>query len=123
MSMEFLSVESIPMVMAQAVTLSDDLVKALTISVAGIAIVFSALLLITLFIASLPRILVLVNHVWPELDDGHSKEGHPESQMADDTDVLAAIGFVLHTEFQRQLSAESLRSSPSLSSSSSPSKK
>ncbi len=114
--MEFVSVESMPMVLAQTVAISDDLVTGLTISAAGIAIVFSALLLISIFIASLPRILVLVNHVWPETNDGHHEAGHPESQMADDTDVLAAIGFVLHTEFQRQLSAESPLSSASLSS-------
>ncbi len=103
--MELASVESMPMVLAQSAVLSDDLIRGLTISAAGITIVFSALLLITVFIASLPRILVLVSHVWPETNDGHRETGHPESQVADDTDVLAAIGFVLHTEFQKQLAS------------------
>ncbi len=84
----------------------DDLGDGLAIAIAGLVIVYVALILISLFIASLPRILTLVNHVWPETIDGHREDGHPESQIADDTDVLAAIGFVLHTEFQRQLLAE-----------------
>lgn len=89
-----------------AQTGQDTLGDGLAIAIAGLVIVYVALILISLFIASLPRILTLVNHVWPETIDGHREDGHPESQIADDPDVLAAIGFVLHTEFQRQLLAE-----------------
>jgi Na+-transporting methylmalonyl-CoA/oxaloacetate decarboxylase gamma subunit len=110
--MELASIDSVSRVLAQALSASSDTAgdfnQGLAIAAAGITIVFSALLLISLFIASLPRILRVVNHIWPEVQDGHHEAGHPESQVADDTDVLAAIGFVLHTEFQRQLSAESL---------------
>ena len=69
---------------------------------------FVALILISLFIASLPRILEQVAGIWPEVEDRHamSREGHPESLVADDAHVLAAIGFVLHTELQRRLAAE-----------------
>jgi len=86
---------------------SDPMREGISIAVVGIVIVFSALILITLFIASLPRVLKLVHLVWPEVSDGNPVAGHPESQVADDADVLAAIGFVLHTEFQKQLTTES----------------
>ena len=109
--MEWASFDWAAFVLAQAdgvgaAALSDVMREGISIAVAGIVIVFSALLLISLFIASLPRILQAVSHVWPEASDGHRESGHPESQVADDSDVLAAIGFVLHTEFQRQLAAE-----------------
>ena len=76
------------------------------IAATGLIIVFTALMLISVFIASLPRILEMVAEVWPEVDDPHSRTSHPESQVPDDAAVLAAIGFVLHTEMQKQLAAE-----------------
>jgi len=109
--MEWAFIEWTPLVLAQAEAVEASATSAaigegMTIAAVGIAIVFSALMLITLFIASLPRILGLVGHVWPEHGDGHHENAHPENQVADDSDVMAAIGFVLHTEFQRQLTAE-----------------
>ena len=109
--MDWAAFDWTPFVLAQAEgagtgAASDVINEGIAIAAVGIAIVFSALMLITLFIASLPRILVVVGHVWPEHGDGHHESGHPESLVADDSDVLAAIGFVLHTEFQRQLAAE-----------------
>jgi Na+-transporting methylmalonyl-CoA/oxaloacetate decarboxylase gamma subunit len=106
--MEWAFIDWTPLVLAQAEATDANAAigEGMTIAAVGIVIVFSALMLITLFIASLPRILRVVNHVWPEAGDGHRESGHPESQTADDSDVLAAIGFVLHTEFQRQLTAE-----------------
>ena len=92
--------------LAQADVGRDALGDGLAIAAAGLVIVFFALILISLFIAALPRVLGMVNRVWPEVIEGHHEVAHPESQIADDVDVLAAIGFVLHTEFQRQLSAE-----------------
>ena len=86
---------------------SDVLREGTSIAIAGLLIVFSALILISLFIASLPRILVAVGHIWPEVRDGHREEGHTDSMVADDPAVLAAIGFVLHTEFQKQVAAGS----------------
>ena len=72
----------------------------------GLMIVFSALIVISLFIAALPRILALVSNVWPEVDEPAGNVGHPDSLVADDGAVLAAIGYVLHTEFQRQLESQ-----------------
>lgn len=88
----------------------DALSVGLSIAVAGLTIVFLALILITLFIASLPRALKYVAKIWPESVDRHSAEAsgetHPESLVPEDAASLAAIGFVLHTEFQRQLVAD-----------------
>jgi hypothetical protein len=102
----------IPLMMNDAVSsalqiaITDAVSSALQIAITGLLIVFTALLLISLFIASLPHILRVVAKVYPEVDDTHSRPSHPESQLADDGAVLAAIGFVLHTEMQRQLAAE-----------------
>lgn len=85
---------------------ADRLGQGTSIAIAGLMIVFTALVLISLFIASLPRILAMVAKVWPEVDDPHSHPGHHESSVPDDAAVLAAIGFVLHTEMQKQLAAE-----------------
>jgi Na+-transporting methylmalonyl-CoA/oxaloacetate decarboxylase gamma subunit len=111
MSMQWGSIDWTSFVLAQADgagagVASDVMTEGISIAAAGIVIVFSALLLISLFIASLPRMLRVLSHVWPEASDGHHEVGHPENQVSDDSDVLAAIGFVLHTEFQRQLATE-----------------
>ncbi len=95
-------------VLAQAdVASGDRMIDAIAIAIVGTVIVFAALSLISIFIASLPRILQAVSLVWPEVSDWRHEDRHPESRVADDTDVLAAIGFVLHTEFQKQLAVES----------------
>ncbi len=73
------------------------------IAAVGLLIVYVALVLISLFIATLPRVLVLIGRLWPEVDDHHGID-HVEVDAEEDLVVLAAIGFVLHTEFQRQLS-------------------
>ncbi|MGI9473946.1 MAG: OadG family protein [Rubripirellula sp.] len=80
--------------------------EGLAIAFVGLLIVFTALILISLFIASLPWILRFVGQYWPEVDDAPAHHSHPESQVPDNDAVLAAIGFVLHTEFQRQLESE-----------------
>ena len=83
--------------------------QGISIAISGITIVFAALLLISLFIAWLPRVLELIARIWPEVDDLHAasaRESHPESLVAEDRAVIAAIGYVLHTELQRQLAAE-----------------
>ena len=84
----------------------DKASEGLAIAFAGLVIVFTALILISLFIASLPRMLAVVNRYWPEVDEAPGPVSHPESQVPDDGAVLAAIGFVLHTEFQRQLNSD-----------------
>ncbi len=72
------------------------------IAVAGMMIVATALTFISLFIAALPKILDKLEDYLPTVDE-HAKPTHPESSVPDDDAVLAAIGFVLHTEFQKQL--------------------
>ncbi len=80
--------------------------RGVSIAIAGLLIVFVALLLISLFIASLPRILEFVARYWPEVDDSHGRHGHAENSDSDDAAVFAAIGFVLHTELQRQIATD-----------------
>ena len=83
-----------------------DFSRGFAIAIAGLIIVFTALLLISLFIASLPRVLTAVSRVWPETEEIHVRQSYPESQVPDDGAVLAAIGYVLHTELQRQLALD-----------------
>ena len=71
-----------------------------------------ALVLISLFIATLPRVLALIGRLWPEVDDHHGID-HVEVDEEEDLVVLAAIGFVLHTEFQRQLAGDTASKSSS----------
>lgn len=80
--------------------------RGVPIAIAGLLIVFTALTLISLFIGSLPRVLEMVAKVLPELEEPHHRPSHPEDETEEDDAVLAAIGFVLHTEFQKQLAAE-----------------
>ena len=83
-----------------------NLVDGAVIALVGLMIVFSALIFITLFIAALPHILKQLSTIWPEVDEPVGHPSHSDSLVADDAAVLAAIGFVLHTEFQRQLESQ-----------------
>ncbi|MCP4173946.1 MAG: hypothetical protein GY758_24590 [Fuerstiella sp.] len=76
--------------------------EGIAIAGTGLLIVFAALVLITLFIAALPRILEAVAIVLPEVPDRHAAADASESLLPDDA-VLAAIGFVLHSELQKQI--------------------
>jgi oxaloacetate decarboxylase gamma subunit len=80
-----------------------------SIAIAGLMIVFLALIMMSLFIAALPKVVAMLETVLPEEEDHRSgvTEGHPESLVPDDAAVLAAIGFVLHTELQRHVSSVS----------------
>ena len=80
--------------------------RGVAIAMTGMFIVAVALSFITLFIAKLPRLLEIVNEFWPEVDEPHGSQSHPESLIPDDEAVLAAIGYVLHCEFQNQLQSE-----------------
>ena len=94
------------LIIAQSTAASEGMARGYSIAIAGLAIVFTALILISVFIASLPRVLTLVSQVWPEVDEAHARHTHAESQVPEDGAVLAAIGYVLHTEIQRQLASE-----------------
>ena len=90
---------AIVVVLAQTET-SDGL----SIAATGMAIVFVALILVTLFISALPRILALLSVVLPEVPDRHARVDESESLLPDEP-MLAAIGYVLHREMQRQTGA------------------
>ena len=81
---------------------ADDVLQGIPIALAGMLIVFSALIFISLFIAALPIILDVVSQYFPETEEHHESVAHPESLRPDDDAVIAAIGFVLHTELQKQ---------------------
>jgi hypothetical protein len=57
-------------------------------------------------------VLEWINVHWPEVEDHHGVET-PESGQENDLAVLAAIGFVLHTEYQRQLQGDAATQTPS----------
>ena len=64
---------------------------------AGMIIVFTALLILSLFISLLPRVLGLLQNRFPAIFDGEEKENaataEPELQRLR---IVAAIAFVLH---------------------------
>ena len=75
--------------------------KGALIAATGILIVFAALLLISLFIAALPRLLKSVATMFPEVSDRPVAKDSSRSLLPDEA-VLAAIGYVLHCEMQKQ---------------------
>jgi hypothetical protein len=77
--------------------------QGLPIALVGLSIVFLALLLISVFLTFLPRALSVFAKYFPESEAGHGSPVHPESRADDDELVIAGLGFVLHTEFQKQL--------------------
>jgi oxaloacetate decarboxylase gamma subunit len=77
------------------------------IALTGLTIVFLALVLISIFIAWLPRILELVDPYLPEASDHHTTaapaaRAASQASQADDAELAAAIGFVLHSEMERR---------------------
>ncbi|MGC6441849.1 MAG: OadG family protein [Rubripirellula sp.] len=81
-----------------------SLTEGATIAIVGLLIVFLVLIFLSLFIATLPKVLQLINAVLPE-SNGHHGTVHEEQDEDAELELLAAIGYVLHTEFQRQVSA------------------
>ncbi|TWU47831.1 OadG family protein [Rubripirellula reticaptiva] len=73
------------------------------IAVAGLAIVFFALFVLTLFISAMPWLTSILDRYFPAHDHSRSPSVHPESQVPDDGPVLAAIGFVLHHEYEKNI--------------------
>jgi len=94
------------MTLASAVNFSQVFAgKGMAIAATGMFIVFSALLLLTLFISALPRLLEMIATVLPEVPDHHTPKDTSRSLLPDES-ILAAIGFVLHTEMQREVGAD-----------------
>ena len=82
---------------------ASNLSRGAAIAATGMLIVALALTFITLFIATLPNILAKLESYLPPSPDHHAAPELTDSLTAEDQKVLAAIGFVLHTEFQRQI--------------------
>lgn len=75
--------------------------QGVSISITGMAIVFAALVFISVFIALLPKLLEVLD---PFLPAGHTHAAPPSREEQTDLDrekVVAAIGLVLHTELQK----------------------
>lgn len=84
--------------------------RAISIAVVGMGIVACALLLICLFISSLPRLLTGLAQVWPESDEPHAGQMRPDSLDTEEDAVIAAIGFVLQARLR---ASEQENTSPS----------
>ena len=65
---------------------------------AGMTIVFTALVLVSIFIALLPKVLVVLNRLIPEVH--HHTAAPKQRETGDETAIAAAIGFALHTQQQ-----------------------
>ena len=74
--------------------------RALGIAVTGMLIVFSALVVISVFISVLPGVLQRVATWLPEQFEPPAP-ADPESSYPDEDAIVAALGFILHTEMQR----------------------
>ncbi len=68
--------------------------QGITIAVMGMLIVFTALLLVSLAIAVLPKILSLLSGILPP--ESASVPVARSGKMSDEGEVLAAIGLALH---------------------------
>lgn len=66
----------------------------------GMLIVFVVLVMIAVFIHSLPRLLQAIVPVLPEVRERPAPVD-PSVSLLPDEQTLAAIGYVLHTEIQR----------------------
>ena len=66
--------------------------RGIEIAIIGMLVVFTALILISAFIALLPSVLRIVNLIYPVKDSGFLSE-RPDTP---EDEVLAAIGSVLH---------------------------
>ena len=77
--------------------------NAIAIAITGMLIVFTALTLISVFIAALPKILSAIEPYLPAVEDHHHAPTAAESLPSDEEKIVAAIGHVLHTEMQHLL--------------------
>ena len=73
------------------------------IAMLGMVIVFSALVLISLAITALPRLLNAISPYLPPVEEPHDGPPPAESTAGDEEAVIAAIGFVLHSEMQKAM--------------------
>lgn len=74
----------------------------LTIAIAGMVVVFSALAVISLFIALLPSAMKQLHRIAPEREDRHAAASPPANPpVTEDESVAAAIGFAMHLHGQQ----------------------
>lgn len=76
---------------------------AIAIAITGMLIVFTALTLISVFIAALPKLLSAIEPYLPAVEDHHDALTTAESLPTDEEKIVAVIGHVLHTEMQYAL--------------------
>lgn len=79
--------------------------QGVALSIAGMAIVFTALTLISIAIVLLPKVLQRLAGILPAAHHGQltarpAKAAAP-APTTDDTAIVAAIGYVLHTRLQK----------------------
>ncbi|PLX94084.1 MAG: hypothetical protein C0620_06675 [Desulfuromonas sp.] len=72
----------------------------ITITLIGMIIVFSGLLLISLFIRLLPRALALIDHLCTK-SEARNSSSSPISTTPSDDEVHAAICLAIHMELER----------------------
>lgn len=75
----------------------------IALSITGMAIVFAALVVITVFIGLVPQLLAWLDPILPKMHTHHAPPSHEEQSATDRERVVAAIGLVLHTEMQNVL--------------------
>jgi len=75
----------------------------LAIALTGMLIVFVALVLISLYIAAVPRVLARIEPFWPTSAGHHVPRAREEQTPLDEERVVAAIGMVLHAEMQKAI--------------------
>ena len=75
--------------------------EGLGISLTGISIVFAALILISLFITSLPRVLAMLGSVLPPEVEPHTAPSPAAKRTDHEEAVVAAIGFALHARHRK----------------------
>ena len=89
------------MLLAESFSLDNITTRELGIAAMGLLIVFTALVLITSFIAILPKALESLKHVLPPEVDHHHGAVAPASASPDDA-VVVAIGVGLHARLQNK---------------------
>ncbi|QDU54804.1 OadG family protein [Aeoliella mucimassa] len=81
----------------------------IAISLTGMAIVFAALVVISLFIAFVPRVLDWLDPILPKMHSHPAPPAREEQSATDHERIVAAIGMVLHTEMQKHSASNQVK--------------
>ena len=79
--------------------------QSIELAITGMGIVFAALTLISLFVAALPRTLVLLNGLLPPETD-HPLASQSVSALSNDEEAVVAIGVALHERLKAKSQSE-----------------